>query len=151
MAYAAIHSKAMVLLLLIHCIFMLSLFVGVLSLVRVLLFRTLCSSFAIVLMGKSMKKMTNPQTRKPFGLTFLRKDNIVRSALKDNDRLFNTHKDKANILNHQYQSTFTKEDDDQIPSPSGTPYHNMGEIDGIRKFLQKTNPRKATGPDGIDA
>ena len=53
MAYAAVRSKAVVLLLLIHCLLVLSLFVGVLSLVLVLLFSTLCpSSFATILMGQ---------------------------------------------------------------------------------------------------
>ena len=52
-ASAAVHSKAVVLLLLIYCLLLLPLFVGVLCLVLVLLFRTLCpSSFAIILMGK---------------------------------------------------------------------------------------------------
>ena len=116
--------------------------------VLVLLFSTLYSSFAIILMGKSIKK-NKPSKQKCVGLTSLWKDKTGISALKDNGRLFNIHKDKAKILNRQYQSTFTKEDDDQIPSPSITPYPNMGEIDGIRTFLQKIKPRKATGPDDI--
>ena len=53
MAYAAVRSKAVVLLLLIHCLLLLSLFVGVLSFVLVLLFSTLySSSFANILMGQ---------------------------------------------------------------------------------------------------
>ena len=54
MAQAAARSKAVVLLLLIHCLSMLSLFVTTLCLVLVLLLST-CrpSSFAIILMGKS--------------------------------------------------------------------------------------------------
>ena len=66
-----------------------------------------------------------------------------------------TPKDKANMLNRQYQATFTQEDTNQVPSSSGTPYPDMEEIEvdktGIRKLLQKTNPRKATGPDCIHA
>ena len=85
----------------------------------------------------------------------LRKDNTGISPLKDKGRLFNAPKDKANILNRQYQSTFTQENTNQVPSPSGTPYPDMEEIqvdeDGTRKLLQKTNPRKATGPDNIPA
>ena len=69
--------------------------------------------------------------------------------------IFNAPKDKANILNRQYQATFTQEDTNQVPSPSGTPYPDMEEIEvdetGIRKLLRKTNPRKATGPDCIPA
>ena len=49
---AAIRSKAVVLLLLIHCLLVLPLFVGVLCWVLHLLFSTLApSSFAIILMG----------------------------------------------------------------------------------------------------
>ena len=85
----------------------------------------------------------------------LRKDNTGISPLKDKGRLFNAPKDKANILNRQYQSTFTQEDTNQVPSPSGIPYPDMEDIEvdeaGIRKLLQKTNPRKATGPDSIPA
>ena len=50
MAYNAVNSKAVVLLLLIHCLLLLSLFVGIIC---VLSFSTLWpSSFAITLMGK---------------------------------------------------------------------------------------------------
>ena len=52
-AKAAVRSRSVVLLLLIHCLLLLPLFVGVLCLVLVLLFSTLCpSSVAITLMGK---------------------------------------------------------------------------------------------------
>ena len=52
-ASAAVRSKAVVLLLLIYCLLLLPLFVGVLCLVFVLLYSTLCpSSFAIILMRK---------------------------------------------------------------------------------------------------
>ena len=85
----------------------------------------------------------------------LRKDNTGIIPLKGKGRLFNAPKDKANILNRQYQATFTQEDTNQVPSPSGTPYPDMEEIEvdetDIRKLLQKTNPRKATGPDYIPA
>ena len=54
----------------------------------------------------------------------------------------------------QYQSVFTKEDQDtQVPDPEGKPYPDMNNIhvseEGVRKLLQKSNPRKATGPDMI--
>ena len=83
----------------------------------------------------------------------LRKDNTGISPLKGKGRLFNAPKEKANILNRQYQSTFTQEDTNQVSSPSGTPYTDMEEIEvdeaGISKLLQKTNPRKVTGSDCI--
>ena len=53
MAYHAVRSMAMVLLLLIYYLLVIPLFVGVMCLVLVLLYSTLCpSSFAIILMGK---------------------------------------------------------------------------------------------------
>ena len=52
-ASAVVHAKEVFLLLLIYCLLMLPLFVGVLCLVLVLLFSTLClSSYAIILKGK---------------------------------------------------------------------------------------------------
>ena len=84
----------------------------------------------------------------------LRKDSTDVSPLKDNGRLFNSAKDKADILNRQYQSVFTHEDPDiPVPDPDGDPYPDMEQItvtdEGVRKLLQKSNPRKATGPAGF--
>ena len=51
-AYAAVRSKVVVLLLLIYCLLLLPLFVEILCFVLVLLFSTLCpSSFALILVG----------------------------------------------------------------------------------------------------
>ena len=86
----------------------------------------------------------------------LRKDSTGIAPLKDNGRLFNASKDKADILNRQYQYVFTQEDPDtKVPDPEGKPYPDMNNIlvseDGVRKLLQKCNPQKATGPDMIPA
>ncbi|MCG8035226.1 MAG: reverse transcriptase family protein, partial [Candidatus Thiodiazotropha taylori] len=83
------------------------------------------------------------------------KDNSGISPLKDKGRLFNSPKDKADILNKQYMSVFTQEDEDDIPSPDGDPVPDMPEIDiqeeGIRKLLENINPKKAAGPDNVPA
>ena len=86
----------------------------------------------------------------------LRKDSTGVSPLKDNGRLFNSPKDKADILNRQYQSVFTHEDPNiPVPDPDGDPYPDMQQItvtdEGVRKLLQKSNPRKASGPDMVPA
>ena len=86
----------------------------------------------------------------------LRKDSSGIAPLKDNGRLFNASKDKADILNRQYQSVFTQEDPNtKVPDPEGKPYPDTNNIlvseDGVRKLLQKCNPQKATGPDMIPA
>ena len=74
-----------------------------------------------------------------------------KSQLKDKGRICNARKDKAIILNRQYQTTSTQEDDNLITNPFCTPYSDIDEIkvenDGIRQLLQNTNPRKSTGPD----
>ena len=88
----------------------------------------------------------------------LRKDSTGVSSLKDNGRQFNSPKDtcKADILNRQYQFVFTHEDPDiPVPDPDGDPYPDTDHItvteEGVRKLLQKSNPRKASGPDMVPA
>ena len=64
-------------------------------------------------------------------------------------------KDKANILNRQYESTFTLEDTSHIPQPRGEPCSPMSNIivteEGVAKLLRRINPNKACGPDMIPA
>ena len=63
-AKAAVHSKAMILLLLVHYLLLLPLFVGVLCLVLVLLYSTLGpSSFAIIMMPKREKERERERER----------------------------------------------------------------------------------------
>ena len=85
----------------------------------------------------------------------LRKDNTGISSLNDKGRLFNEPKDKANILNRQYMSVFTQEDQGDVPNPTGSSYAKMDDItvttEGVRKLLIKSNPNKASGPDQIPA
>ena len=61
---------------------------------------------------------------------------------------------KANVLNEQFQSVFTDEDMQNLPSCKKL-FPDMTEInfdiDGIIKQLQKINPNKANGPDKIPA
>ena len=81
----------------------------------------------------------------------LRKDTGGIAPLKDNGRLHANPKEKADILNRQYESTWTREDKTNIPAPDGNPFPSMKDIhvtkEGITKLLQKRNPGKASGPD----
>ena len=43
-------------------------------------------------------------------------------------RLHDDPKAKADILNRQYESTWTNEDKDNIPIPDGTPFPSIGDI-----------------------
>ena len=94
-------------------------------------------------------------------IKFLRKDSTGIAPLKDNDRFFNTSKNKADILNRQYRSVFTQEDPNTpVPDPDGDPPPPpppppMKDItvteEGVKRLLQKTNPQKTSGPDMIPA
>ena len=60
---------------------------------------------------------------------------------------------KANILNRQFVSVFTKEDTANIPDKGPSPYASMEGItvtlNGVEKLLRNLKPDKATGPDMI--
>ena len=69
----------------------------------------------------------------------LRKDTNGIAPLKDAGILHADAKDKADILNRQYQSVFTNEDTSDIPTPDCEPYSSMPEItvsiEGVQKLL----------------
>ena len=86
----------------------------------------------------------------------LRKDTTGVAPLKDNGRLFNAPRDKAEILSRQYQSVYTQQDQDSpVPEPEGVPYPRMEDfsvtVEGVEKLLHRSNPGKASGPDLIPA
>ena len=62
---------------------------------------------------------------------------------------------KANALNAQFASVFTREDTSVIPNLSGTTYPTMRPIsvavEGVGSLLSNLDPYKASGPDGIPA
>ena len=60
---------------------------------------------------------------------------------------------KAEILNQQFQSIYTKEDPSSIPDKGPSLYSSMEDIkvnpNGVKKLLKDIRPFKASGPDGI--
>ena len=82
-----------------------------------------------------------------------KKDCVGTAPLKDNGILFSDSKNKAEILNKQYQSVFSKEDLTSIPTPSEAPFPSMPEIiisqEGVLKLLKDLKENKASGPDNI--
>ena len=58
----------------------------------------------------------------------LRKDNCSVSPLKDQGKLHSNPIDKANILNQQYKSVFTREDTANIPKMKGEAFPPMPDI-----------------------
>ena len=78
------------------------------------------------------------------------------SPLKNTDGFLKSDTvSKAEILNTQFQSVFTEEDQSNMPDKGPSPYQPMDDITvsekGIRTLLQNLQPNKATGPDGIPA
>ena len=76
------------------------------------------------------------------------------ASLKNEDGfIHNNSQSKAEILNAQFQSVFTKEDLSSMPDKGPSPYPSMDNIvfntRGIHKQLSQLNTRKATGPDNI--
>ena len=62
---------------------------------------------------------------------------------------------KAEILNDQFSSVFTREDHSSMPDLGESKYPEAPSINvnvnGVRKLLQGLNPHKATGPDTISS
>ena len=85
----------------------------------------------------------------------LRKDNCGVGTLVSNGIAATTAQDKANMLNRQFQSVFTKEDMSTQPPLPRKNHPHMPPIrvtaKGVFKLLSQLNPRKASGGDGIPA
>jgi hypothetical protein len=101
--------------------------------------------------GNDHADPSKPSTSKRFWsfIKSLRKD----SPLKSNGVLIADAKGKANILNKQYESVFTREDLENIPDKGPSPHVDMDTIQvgeqGVLKLLQGLNPHKASGPDAM--
>ena len=81
-----------------------------------------------------------------------RQDTTNIAALKKENTLVTSSAEKADILNQQFQSAFTKENM-TLPQLQDSPYQNISPLtfdtQGIYKLLSNLNCAKATGPDGI--
>lgn len=86
----------------------------------------------------------------------MRCDHMGVAPLKEGNILHCDPKQKASILNRQFASVFTTDDDDTaLPDLGPSPYPAMDDTSvsraGVAKLLKKLKPHKATGPDGISA
>ena len=74
--------------------------------------------------------------------------------LKFNDKLCVSDKSKADALNSQFHSVFTRENA-PIPNKGQSPYTSISDLiinsQGVAKQLSELNPSKACGPDEIPA
>ena len=82
-----------------------------------------------------------------------KRETVGVSTLKVNGETIENSKGKADALNEQFKSVFTKEDLDNFPQidDSGTPdIPNLNiSTEGLIKLLKAVNPNKANGPDNI--
>ena len=82
-----------------------------------------------------------------------RTDNSGISPLRDDGTLHSAPSEKAEILNRQFSSVFTRENLHSVPHMGESPYHTAPDITvtekGVLKLLNGLNPHKASGPDEI--
>ena len=71
------------------------------------------------------------------------------------NNIISSAKEKAEALNHQFCSVFTKENQTDIPDLGSSKVPDIGNLtittEGVEKLLFALNPHKASGPDGITA
>ena len=83
----------------------------------------------------------------------LRRENTNIPVLNYNGSSHESSLDKAEVLNQQFQSVFTKEPNSPLPDKGFSPYPTMCNInisvEGIYNLLLNINPHKACGPDQI--
>ena len=84
-----------------------------------------------------------------------RQDNFGVSTLKGNGKVATDQKTKAEMLNNQLSSVFTKENTSNLPDKGRSTFPSMPDINitptGVSKLLSNLNPLKAAGPDEIPA
>ena len=77
------------------------------------------------------------------------------APLKENGIIHTDPKQEANVLNRQFTSVFTNDDDSAMPNLGPSPHPSVSNIkissNGVTKLLRNLKPFKATGPDGIPA
>ena len=85
-----------------------------------------------------------------------RQESAGVSPLKNEDGFLKSDNlSKANILNNQFESVFTKEDTSSLPDKEPSPHPELPDITvnwkGVHKLLKVLKSFKATGPDSIPA
>ena len=77
----------------------------------------------------------------------------VSSLIDKNGYLQSDTITRADILNDQFQSVYTEEDQNNMPDKGPSPHPSMPKITfrvpGVAKLLRKLNPHNAAGPDSI--
>ena len=102
-----------------------------------------------------IQKGLNENNSKPFWryVKSRRQDNVGVSPLKKMGQFVNDSKEKVQILVEQFQSVFTRDDDQQLPDTKKRARRPTSPLrittDGVEKLLRGINTAKAQGPDKI--
>ena len=102
-----------------------------------------------------IQKGLNENNSKPFWryVKSRRQDNVGVSPLKKMGQYVNDSKEKAQILVEQFQSVFTRDDDQQLPDTKKRARRPISPLrittDGVEKLLRGINTAKAQEPDKI--
>ena len=84
-----------------------------------------------------------------------KKDQFGVAALEHQGKVYTDSLSKANLLNNQFASVFTREDLSHIPEMSGNQVPDIPDVDiqieSVIKLLQELDSHKANGPDSIPA
>ena len=109
-------------------------------------------NYVNAILNKSLEHGNN----KPFWkyIKARRNEYIGVAAIKNNGILYHDSKTKTELLNHQFRSVFTMDDDtDHLPTISHPKYPNIENItisiELVEKLLDNINIHKASGPDKI--
>ena len=82
-----------------------------------------------------------------------KQDTMGIGTLKSGVSIADTPLEKANMLNNQFTSVFTKENQEYIPDKGPSPFKPMDKITitdaGVTKCINRLNEKKASGPDKI--
>ena len=80
-----------------------------------------------------------------------KQDSMNIGTLKSEGTIAESAESKANLLNKQFVSVFTKEDLTNIPDKGQSPFRLMNDIiineNGVKKCIERLNEKKASGPD----
>ena len=93
------------------------------------------------------------KTSKPFWkyIKCRKQDSVSIGTLKDNGRIAEHARDKAEVFSEKFCSFFTNENLDNIPDKGLSPHWSMPKInvtlDGVIKCIKTLNVKKACGSD----
>ena len=82
-----------------------------------------------------------------------KQDNIGVSSIKHKGQLFAGSKTKAELLNNQFTSVFTRDTTEVLPEIQGNSFPQIPPLQitvgGVTKLLKSLKTNKASGPDGL--